>query len=59
MLNYTSITISLIQDIEELLKKQKIRYSFSKIIEKSKYKYTIRITTDTKKFIQLTQFYKK
>lgn len=59
MLNYTSNIISLVQDVEELLRNHKIKYSLSRIVEKNKYKYTIRITTDTQKFIKVTRFYKK
>lgn len=59
MINYTSNIPTLTQDVEKLLKMHSIKYSVSKTFEKNKYKYTIRITSDTPKFIKLTKFYKK
>lgn len=58
MANFTSVGYTLIKDVEHMLKEIGFENKTRKIIDRGRIKYVIRISKNTKKFVELVNFWK-
>jgi len=58
MVNFTSVSYTLIQDVQDMLKETGFEVRTRKIVDRGKTKYVIRISKNVEKFIKSIDFWK-